>query len=70
MHAKLVRFRPRKHLIDREQAVEAAARQPALFVDQFPANHRDLRYRAAPGKQSEAQEAEEDLARRLLRWCV
>ena len=67
MDAKLVRLRPRQHLIDGEQAVEAGAGQPLLLLDQLVPDHRDLRDRAAPGEQAEAQEAKEDLPGRERR---
>ena len=58
---------PGKHLIDRQQPVEALGRQPFLFLDQLALDHRDLGDRPAPGEQAEAQEAREDRrqARRL-----
>jgi hypothetical protein len=47
-------------LVDRKQPVESIARDPAFLVDQLMPQHRDLRYRPAPGEESEAQEPGED----------
>jgi hypothetical protein len=59
MDTKLVRLRPRQHLHDREQPIEAAAANPPLLIDEFTPDHRYLRNRTAKGHHSEAQETEE-----------
>jgi hypothetical protein len=37
-----------------------------LLIDEFASDHRDLRYRSAPGQESEPQEEPEDLGIRKL----
>jgi hypothetical protein len=59
MDTKLVRLRPRQHLHDREQPIEAAAANPSLIIDEFTPDHGYLRNRATKGHDTEAQEAEE-----------
>ena len=69
MDAQLVRLRPGQNLIHGEQPIEPPARHPLLVVHQRAPYHRDLRYRPAPGEETEAQEAPEDLRGRERRRC-
>jgi len=60
MHTKLVRFRAGKHLIDREQPVEARWLDPPFLLDQFSLDHRNLRDWTAPRQEAEPKEPPED----------
>jgi hypothetical protein len=61
VHTKFVRLRPWQHLVDGKKAIETAAREPALLVDEVAPDHGDLGDRPTPCEQPEAQEADEYL---------
>ena len=66
--AHFVRFGARKRLIDGECAEESLGRSPALAIDEFLAQHADLRDRAAKREQTQAQEPHEDRADGQALW--
>ncbi len=52
MDAQFMRFGSGQHLQHRQQPVEACRRDPALFLDQRLAHHRNLRNRPAKGERA------------------
>lgn len=62
MDAQFVRLWPGQDLIGGEKAIELRRVQPTLLLDQFAADHRDLRDGPTPGEEAEAEEAKEEPA--------
>jgi hypothetical protein len=67
IHAQLGGLGTGQHLVHGEDAVEVIASHPALVFHELLAQHVDLGHRPAPGVESEAQEAREEAAVRLVR---
>jgi hypothetical protein len=60
VHAELMGFRPRKHLVDGKGLAKGLVRDPVLLVDAFALEHGDLGRRPAPGESAELEESPED----------
>jgi hypothetical protein len=64
---ELVRFRPRKDLVQREHAIEVLRADPLLFGDELVPDHRDLRDGTAPCEEAKLEKTEKQFAERLMR---